>query len=67
MSDLFDLPFGDAAFDHLQAWVEDGTAPPSAPPIEVTSVGPPAVIARDKNGNSSSGGSIGPSIAESSC
>jgi hypothetical protein len=46
----------DAAFEHLQAWVKDGTLPPSAPPIEVTSVGPPAVIARDKNGNSLSGG-----------
>jgi hypothetical protein len=46
----------DAAFDHLQAWVKDGTLPPSAPPIEVTSVGPPAVIARDKNGNSLGGG-----------
>ncbi|HWE52695.1 MAG TPA: alpha/beta hydrolase domain-containing protein [Bryobacteraceae bacterium] len=46
----------DAAFDHLQAWVKDGTPPPSAPPIEVTSAGPPAVIARDKNGNSLSGG-----------
>ena len=46
----------DSAFDHLQAWVKDGTAPPSAPPIEVTSVGPPAVIARDKNGNSAGGG-----------
>ena len=46
----------DAAFDHLQAWVKDGTLPPSAPPIEVTSVGPPAVIARDKNGNSLAGG-----------
>ena len=46
----------DAAFDHLQAWVKDGTLPPSAPPIEVTSVGPPAVIARDKYGNSLGGG-----------
>ena len=46
----------DAAIDHLQAWVKDGTLPPSAPPIEVTSAGPPAEIARDKNGNSLSGG-----------
>jgi hypothetical protein len=46
----------DAAFDHLEAWVKDGTPPPSAPPIEVTSAGPPAVIARDKNGNSLAGG-----------
>lgn len=46
----------DAAFDHLQKWVTDGTAPPSAPPIQVDSVGPPAVIARDKAGNSVGGG-----------
>jgi hypothetical protein len=46
----------DSAFDHLQAWVKDGTLPPSAPPIEVTSAGPPAVIGRDKNGNSAGGG-----------
>jgi hypothetical protein len=46
----------DAAFEHLQAWVKDGTLPPTAPPIDTTSVGPPAVIARDKNGNSSGGG-----------
>jgi hypothetical protein len=46
----------DAAFEHLQAWVKDGTPPPSAPPIDVTSAGPPAVIARDKNGNSLAGG-----------
>jgi len=46
----------DAAFDHLQKWIKDGIAPPSAPPIEVTSVGPPAVIVRDKAGNSLAGG-----------
>ena len=46
----------DAAFDHLQHWVKDGTLPPTAPPIEVSSIGPPAVIARDKNGNSAGGG-----------
>jgi hypothetical protein len=46
----------DAAFDHLQKWVKDGTPPPTAPPIDVTSAGPPAVIARDKAGNSLSGG-----------
>jgi hypothetical protein len=45
-----------AAFDHLQEWVKNGKMPPSAPPIEVTAVGPPAVIARDKNGNSAAGG-----------
>jgi len=46
----------DAAFEHLRKWVKDGTAPPSAPPIEVISAGPPAVVARDKAGNSSAGG-----------
>ena len=40
----------------LQTWVKSGTLPPSAPPIEVTSAAPPAVIARDKNGNSLAGG-----------
>jgi len=45
-----------AAFDHLQEWVKNGKLPPFAPPIEVTAVGPPAVIARDKNGNSPAGG-----------
>jgi hypothetical protein len=44
-----------AAFDHLVRWVKDGTAPPSAPSIEVTSVGPPAVVARDKVGNALGG------------
>jgi len=54
-----DVPFHHvmaAALDHLVAWVKDGTAPPTAPPIDVTSAGPPAVIARDTNGNSSGGG-----------
>lgn len=46
----------DAAFEHLRKWVEDGTLPPTAPPIEVTSAGPPGVIARDKVGNSLAGG-----------
>ena len=45
-----------AALDHLVAWVKDGKAPPTAPPIDITSAGPPAVIARDVNGNSSGGG-----------
>jgi hypothetical protein len=45
----------DAVFDHLVGWVKDGTAPPSAPPIEVASIGPPAVLARDKMGNASGG------------
>jgi hypothetical protein len=54
-----DVPFYQvmaAALDHLVAWVKDGKVPPTAPPIEITSSGPPAVIARDPNGNSSAGG-----------
>jgi len=55
-----DVPFYqvmEAALDHLVEWVKDGKAPPTAPPIDVTSTGPPrAVIARDANGNSSGGG-----------
>jgi len=54
-----DVPFYqvmEAALDHLVAWVKDGKEPPTAPPISVTSAGPPAVIARDANGNSSDGG-----------
>lgn len=54
-----DVPFYQvmaAALDHLVAWVKDGKAPPSAPPIDVASLGPPVVIARDANGNSSGGG-----------
>jgi hypothetical protein len=56
---LSDVPFYqvmEAALDHLVAWVKDGKAPPTAPPIDVTSTGPPAVIARDADGNSSGGG-----------
>ena len=45
----------DAALDHLVRWVKDGTPPPAAPPIEVTSVGPPAVMARDEAGNALGG------------
>jgi hypothetical protein len=54
-----DVPFYQvmaAALDHLVAWVKDGKAPPAAPPIDLTSVGPPVAIARDANGNSSGGG-----------
>jgi Alpha/beta hydrolase domain len=41
----------DAAIDHLMVWVKDGKLPPSAPPIELSSVGPPAIMARDAAGN----------------
>jgi alpha/beta hydrolase family protein len=54
-----DVPFHHvmaAALEHLVAWVKDGKGPPTAPPIEIISAGPPAVIARDGNGNSSGGG-----------
>jgi alpha/beta hydrolase family protein len=54
-----DVPFYQvmaAALDHLVTWVKDGKAPPSAPPIEIASAGPPAMIARDTDGNSSGGG-----------
>jgi hypothetical protein len=54
-----DVPFYQvmaAALDHLVAWVKDGKAPPTAPPIDITAAGPPAVIARDASGNSSGGG-----------
>jgi alpha/beta hydrolase family protein len=44
-----------AAFDHLVRWVKDGVPPPTATPIELTSVGPPAVAARDKYGNALGG------------
>ena len=40
-----------AAFDHLVRWVKDGTPPPSAPPIQTSEVGPPAVVVRDARGN----------------
>ena len=42
--------------DHLVTWVRDGKAPPTAPRIDLTSVGPPVVIARDADGNSLGGG-----------
>jgi len=50
-----------AAYDHLVRWVKQGTPPPSAPLIEVSSVGSPgpppvlAVIVRDSYGNALGG------------
>ena len=44
-----------AAIDHLVRWVRDGTVPPTAPPIQVSTVGPPAVIVRDAAGNAVGG------------
>ena len=43
-----------AAIAALEGWVRDGTAPPSAPLIEVDA-GPPAAIARDDDGNALGG------------
>jgi alpha/beta hydrolase family protein len=40
-----------AAFDHLVRWVKDGTPPPTAPKIQTSQDGPPAVIVRDPRGN----------------
>ena len=54
-----DVPFYQvmaAALDHLVAWVKDGKVPPTTPLIDITSAGPPAVVARDAAGNSSGGG-----------
>jgi hypothetical protein len=47
-----------AAYDHLVRWVKDGTPPPSAPLIQLSSVGGPgvpAVIVRDSFGNALGG------------
>jgi hypothetical protein len=43
-----------AAFDALNRWVRDGTPPPSAPRF-AADPGPPVTIARDANGNVTSG------------
>lgn len=45
----------DAAIDHLVLWVKDGKLPPSAPPIDVSSMGPPAIMKRDAAGNALGG------------
>ena len=42
------------AVHHLNEWVVNGTAPPSAPPLQVASTGP-LVFARDANGNAIGG------------
>ena len=47
-----------AAYDHLVRWVKTGTPPPTAPLIQVSSVGEPttpAVIVRDTYGNALGG------------
>jgi hypothetical protein len=44
-----------AVYDHLSRWVADDTPPPTAPPIEVVSIGSPTIIARDSFGNALGG------------
>lgn len=44
-----------AATDHLVRWVKDDVAPPHAPDIELVTLGPPGVIARDSFGNALGG------------
>jgi hypothetical protein len=44
-----------AVYDHLVRWVADGSPPPTAPRIELTSAGPPVVVARDSHGNALGG------------
>ena len=39
-----------AAFDFLARWVDKRTPPPKAPPITISSAGPPIVIGRDSLG-----------------
>lgn len=44
-----------AAYDHLDAWVRDGTPPPPAPPIELASMEPEVTAVRDSLGNALGG------------
>jgi len=44
-----------AALDRLVSWVKYGVDPPSAPDIELVTLGPPVVIARDSFGNALGG------------
>jgi len=44
-----------AATEQLVRWVRDDILPPSAPEIDVLSLGPPVVIARDSFGNALGG------------
>ena len=45
----------DAAIDHLVRWVKDGTLPPTAQPIDVSSIDPSVVVKRDAAGNALGG------------
>jgi len=52
------VPFrfaGHAALDRMDEWIASGLEPPSAPPLEVVSLGPPVVVARDAYGNARGG------------
>ncbi len=52
------IPFyyvSNAVYDRLVPWVTEGIPPSTAPPIEVISLGPPVVIARDSFGNALGG------------
>jgi hypothetical protein len=47
-------PVLDAAINHVQRWMTDGTPPPSQPPIELTA-GDPVAVVRDADGNAIGG------------
>jgi Alpha/beta hydrolase domain len=44
-----------AVYEHLARWVAEDIGPPTAPPVEVVSAGPPVVLARDSFGNALGG------------
>jgi len=44
-----------ALYDHLARWLKDGTAPPTAPPIEIKTDGERPAIVRDSFGNALGG------------
>jgi Alpha/beta hydrolase domain len=44
-----------ALYDHLARWLKDGTAPPTAPPIEIKTDGERPAIMRDSFGNALGG------------
>jgi hypothetical protein len=50
-----DYYVGPAVIDHLVRWVNEKISPPMAPPLEVESMGPPSVLARDSYGNALGG------------
>jgi hypothetical protein len=44
-----------AVYEHLSRWVTDGTPPPTAPRVDVVSVGPPVVLNRTPLGLATGG------------